>query len=120
MKIFGLEFTTKKELKAKNKELTKEVGFLEEEVEELNWLMDEILEDFPFHLGQKVYDVALKNAKGRYTKVNPVYEYCTITEVTVDEKNYFNLVSRYRRNDVFLEETDAKEYLESVCTRKED
>ena len=78
----------------------------------------EIMKDmFPFMLGQTVYDVALKNDKGRYTKTNPSAEYSTITETVVDEKNYFSLVKRYRRNDVFVEYDDAVDYLGTVCTK---
>ena len=72
-------------------------------------------EMFPFMLGQNVYDVALKNDKGRYTKTKPSIEYSTITEVIVDEKNYFSLVKRFRRNDVFLSQTEAETYLKSIC-----
>jgi hypothetical protein len=101
MKIFGINFTTKKELKALNAEL----------VDELVAMKDV----FPFELGQTVYDIALKNDKGRYTKTKPSFEHSTITATVVDKKNYFNLVERYNRNDVFFDFDDAKEYLESIC-----
>ena len=77
--------------------------------------LDVMKDMFPFILGQTVYDVALKNDKGRYTKTNPSTEYSTITEVMVDEKNYFNLVKRYRGQDVFVNYDDAVDYLDSVC-----
>ena len=108
MKIFGINFTTKKELKAINANLMNEV-------EELLNELDIVNESFPFDLGQVVYDVALKNAQGRYTKTKPSIEHCTITEVTVNEKNYFGLVKRLNNNDVFYEREDAEEYLKSVC-----
>ena len=108
MKIFGIEFKTKKEL---NKEI---------EVLEANlWATEETLafkqEMFPFSLGQTLYDVQLRNDKGRYAKKNASLEHSLINEVTVDEKNYFGLVERYKRHDVFARYKDAKEYLECVC-----
>ncbi len=101
MKIFGIKFTTKKELKTKNAELMNELECM--------------LEDFPFKMGQTVYDVALKNDKGRYTKTKPSIEHSTITEVVVDEKNYFKLVERLDRKDVHMTRAAAEEYLKSVC-----
>jgi hypothetical protein len=96
MNIFGINFITKKELK---KELT------------------QMKEVFPFSLGQTVYDVQLKNDKGRYTKTRPSREYSTISEVVVDTRNYFSLVERFKRNDVFTEYEDAVVYLDLVCTK---
>ena len=96
MKIFNKTFKTKKELK---RELA---------------AMKEV---FPFDLGQTVYDLQLKNSKGRYAKANPSLEYSTISEVTVEEKNYFGLVNRYKKNDVFTEYSAAEEYLKSICTK---
>jgi light-regulated signal transduction histidine kinase (bacteriophytochrome) len=108
MKIFGIECTTKKELRQMVSELYDELEACEDE---LNYKLNM----FPFDLGQVVYDVALKNNKGRYTKTKPSFEHSTITEVTVDEKNYFSLVNRLRRNDVFFDYDSAEEYLKSIC-----
>jgi hypothetical protein len=108
MKIFGIEFTTKKELKEKIAHLE---CFCEGFTKELRVMR----ETFPFKVGQIVYDVALKDEKGRYTKTNPSIEHSTITPVIVDEKNYFKLVARYRRNDVFVDLVSANDYLDSVC-----
>jgi hypothetical protein len=108
MKIFGINFVTKKELKNENFELQMTVKELEGEIA----LRDE---KYPLELGETVYDVALKNAQGKYTKTKPSIEHCTVTPVTVDEKNYFKLVARMRNNDVFLSEAAAKTYLESIC-----
>jgi len=108
MKIFGINFTTKKELKQR-------VAALETENEILYGELDGVAEDFPFDLGQKVYDVALKNAQGRYTKTKPSREHSTITEVEVNEKNYFGLVKRLNNNDVFFSQEDAESYLDHVC-----
>ena len=108
MKIFGIEFTTKKELREQNVELMLEIEELIEQLQDLS-------NEFPFDMGQVVYDVALKNAQGRYTKTKPSREHCTITEVEVNEKNYFNLKKRLENNDVFFEYEDAEQYLDSVC-----
>lgn len=94
MKILGREFKTKKELKA-----------------ELSAMKDV----FPFELGQTVYDVQLRNDMGRYATKNVSLEHSRINEVVVDTKNYFNLVERFKKNDVFVDYKSAKAYLESVC-----
>ena len=108
MKIFGINFVTKKELKNENFELQMSVKELEGELAQMQ-------EKYPLDLGQVVYDVALKNAQGRYTKVKPSLEHCAITEVVVDEKNYFKLVKRMANKDVFMSMESAKKYLESIC-----
>lgn len=108
MKIFGINFTTKKELREQVADLMSEVEYL---TEELNYLEN----TFPFDLGDVVYDVALRNDKGRYTKTDPSLEQSTITEITVDEKNYFSLVKRHERNDIFFTRAAAMEYLKSIC-----
>jgi hypothetical protein len=108
MKIFGIEFTTKKELRQQNVELMIEIEELLDELRDLEGM-------FPFDLGQVVYDVALKNAQGRYTKTKPSREHCTITAVEVNEKNYFGLVKRLNNNDVFFSQEDAESYLDHVC-----
>lgn len=108
MKIFGINFTTKKDLKKRVAELEVENEILYEE-------LDGVAETFPFDIGQVVYDVALKNAQGRYTTTKPSREYSTITAVEVNEKNYFNLVKRLNNCDVFFNQEDAESYLDHVC-----
>lgn len=108
MKIFGITFTTKKELKHT-------ISVLKEDLESCEDELAYVAETFPFDLGQVVYDVALKNAQGKYTKTKPSFDHCTITEVVVDEKNYFSLVNRFRRNDVFFDYDEAVDYLKSIC-----
>lgn len=94
MKIFGFNFTTKRELK-------KELAFMKNM--------------FPFEIGQTVYDIALKNSKGRYSKTNPSFEHCEINEVVVSDKNYFSLANRYKNNDVFKTCGAAVTYIKSIC-----
>lgn len=108
MKIFGINSTSKKDLK-------KRVEELEAECVELYNELNDVSAAFPFDLGQAVYDVALKNAHGQYTKTKPSREHCTITEVEVTEKNYFSLVKRLNNNDVFFLLEDAEAYLDHVC-----
>ena len=118
MKIFGREFTTKKELK-------KEVAELKNALTEALGWRDRALVDlcdmkrtFPFALGQTVYDVQLRNDKGRYAKKNISLEHSRINEVVVDTKNYFNLVERYERNDVFTDYESARAFLEGIVGNK--
>lgn len=108
MKIFGLHITTEKKYQ-------KVITELQTKLAEDEKVLEAAFEEFPLVLGQKVYDIALKNDKGRYTKTNPSLKHSTIIEVIVDEKNYFSLVNRFRRNDVFFEYEEAEEHLKSVC-----
>lgn len=113
MKIFGINFKTRKELKA-------EITALDNKCEELKNELNAMKDIFPLALGQTVYDVQLRNEKGRYARKNTSLEHSLINEVVVDEKNYFGLVERYKRNDVFFSHENADAYLKKVCksTRK--
>lgn len=115
MKIFGINFTTKKDLKKELADKKETILELRCDVEALAAELGCMRASFPFDLGQTVYDVALRNDKGRYTKTNPSYEQSTITEVEVNEKNYFGLKKRFENNDVFFSNEEAEEYLKTVC-----
>ena len=115
MKIFGINFTTKKELKKQLADQKETILELRADAEALGAELKCMRTAFPFDIGQTVYDVALRNEKGRYTKAHPSLEHSIITEIVVDEKNYFVLVERLGRKDVFLSEKDATEYLKTVC-----
>lgn len=115
MKILGFEFTTKKELRRMMSALWDNWADAEDELKERTEELNELREIFPFDLGQVVFDIALKDEKGRYTKTAPSLEYSIVNEVVVDEKNYFGLVERYNRNDVFVFREDAEDYLKSIC-----
>ena len=80
--------------------------------------MDKFRAAYPFQIGQTVYDVQLRNEKGRYTKTNPVCEYSKVNEVVVDKKNYFNLVERMNAKDVFLTAEEAEARLHEVCVKE--
>lgn len=94
MKIFGITIITKKELK---EELAK------------------LREQFPFDIGQIVYDIQLKNEKGKSTRVKPSRVHSFVSEVVVDTKNYFNLVKRFQQNDVFIDPKKAYAHLDCLC-----
>lgn len=78
-------------------------------------LLKDMINQYPFELGQIVYDLQLRSSKGRFTKTKASREHSLINEVIVDKKNYFNLVDRYASNDVFTDRFEAERYLESVC-----
>ena len=118
MKIFGREFKTRKELKATILQLETEVSVMNTRYEVAKCELNAMKNDFPFALGQIVYDVQLRNERGRYAKKNVSLEHSLINEVVVDEKNYFGLVERYKRNDVFVVYNNARAFLESVCVKK--
>lgn len=108
MKIFGNSFETKKNLK-------KVVERLMAEILELEDALMRKEDMFPFYLGQTVFEVALKDAKGRYTKTDPSFEHCDITEVEVTEKNYFKLAKRCENNEVFFSREGAEFWLGYLC-----
>ena len=76
--------------------------------------VENMLSMFPFKLGQTVYDVQLRSAKGRYTKNKASREHSLINEVVVTEDNYFGLVNRYRAQDVYLQLEHAEQYIDAV------
>ena len=125
MKIFGLTIMTEKEVTKINEaheEALREKQFMSDYYEHGQYLAEEeinrLREMFPFDLGQVVYDLQLKSAKGRYTKTKPSFEHSVINKVTVDEKNYFGLVTRYNNHDVFFTNSEAEAWLKSVCEKK--
>lgn len=117
MKIFGFEFTTKRERELKQMFLETYNNWeaAEEELIERTKEFYQLREMFPLDFGQVVYDVVLKDAKGRFTKTEPSLEYSTVNLIEVDEQNYFGLVERMKRNDVFVDPEAAEAYLKSVC-----
>lgn len=117
MKIFGINITTKKELRAEIDSLKCKI---QDEISDAARLAEKIQDlriCFPFDIGQTVYDIQLKSAKGRYTKTKPSFEHSSINEIVVDEKNYFSLVERFRHCDVFRDKESATTYLESICSK---
>lgn len=124
MKIFGFYIETKKDLKnqieALNQQLDEKdvrITVLSKLNRDLNAIVEKYDSEFPFEMGQVVYDLQLRNAKGRYTKTKPSIEHSVINEVVVDKKNYFNLVQRYHSADVFKSKDDAVEHLDLVCMK---
>ena len=103
MKVFGIEFKTRRELK-------EEIALLSDKLATMQQM-------FPFAIGQTVYDVQLRNEKGRYAKKNASLEHSKINKIVVDEKNYFGLVERYQRHDVFVDYGTADAFLIDVCTK---
>ncbi|MBO5712315.1 MAG: hypothetical protein J6R47_05690 [Acholeplasmatales bacterium] len=123
MKIFGITFITKKDLK-------KQITRLENELDAVSRVNTQVIhynekigiayEDmkaaFPFNLGDVVYDIQLRGENGRYTKTKASREHSIVNEVVVDKKNYFKLVDRLG-TDVFISETDANDYLDFICIK---
>lgn len=113
---------TKKKHKKIVTELENTIKHKEAQIEEIVKYNDELAEAleemqsmYPFNLGDVVYDVQLRSAKGRFTKTKPSREHCIINEVVVDKKNYFGLVDRLATKDVFTNLDDATNYLDDVC-----
>ena len=64
MKIFGFEFTTKKELRHTIDVLNADLEACEDELAYVE-------ETFPFDIGQVVYDIALKMHRASIPRLNP-------------------------------------------------
>ena len=117
MKIFGREFTTKTELRATIDKLENEMQELRDRYYEARVEIERRDAIFPFEIGQTVYDIQLRDENGRYVTDCASFEHSIVNTVVVDEKNYFGLVERYKRNDVFVSYVAAKAFLKSVCVK---
>ena len=120
---------TKKKLKKEVEYLKSRIDELVDTSSELNYRfndvvkfnseladkVEEYMSIYPLTIGQTVYDVQLRNSKGRYTKSKACREYSVINEVVVDKKNYFNLVDRLHAKDVFVDRDEALKHLDAVC-----
>ena len=113
---------TKKKHKKVVAELEALIKYKDEQIEEVVKYNDELAEAleemqsmYPFNLGDVVYDVQLRSAKGRFTKTKPSREHCIINEVVVDKKNYIGLVDRLASKDVFTTLDAATKHLDEVC-----
>ena len=117
MKFLCLNIETKKELRDKINFLTEELDNEKKERIELQKIVAHRREKFPFDIGQKVYDLQLRTSKGRYTKTNPSIEHSLINELIVDEENYFGLVTRYKKHDVFTSYDAAYTYFVGLWSK---
>ena len=111
------------------KKLKEELAHAEEQLSRGSYLYHEVMtsyldadkmlkcmkEKFPFELGQTVYQLELRNSKGRFTKTKASREHSTINEVVVDKKNYFTLVDKIASGDVFTTLEDAEKHIAEVC-----
>lgn len=77
--------------------------------------VEHMLYQYPITCGETLYEVCLRNEKGRFTKTNPSKEHSYIEATVVDTKNYFKLAEKYRANQLFLTEESAKKHLDSIC-----
>ena len=115
MRIFGITFETKRELKEKVARLEALLDEREGELEELDDAISSLMDIYPFDIGEKVYDIQLRGVNGRYTRTRASLAHSLINEVVVDEKNYFKLRKRLRAHDVFRTREAAQGYLQKVC-----
>ena len=117
MRIFGINFETKKELKKERDVL---VDLLEEanaDILDLEDAFEDLAAQFPFPLGYTVYEVQLKNKNGKFTTAKPSKERSVIIPTVVTEKDYFRLAKKYE-NGVFLELDEAEAYLDEICSNE--
>ena len=117
-----MKFVTKKTLRTQNAAYAEQVALLkrvQDEIVEYNEAIADKLQDmlnkYPFNVDDVVYELVLKNDKGRFTKTKPSLEHSTIVEVTVTKKNYFSLVDKHSAQLVFTTLDDAEAQLKSIC-----
>ena len=115
MKFLWFNIETKKELRKKIYVLECDLTDAEEECDHWQSELNYYKQFFPLDIGSTVYDIQLRDSKGKYTKDNASREHSYFTEVEVTEKNYFGLVERLKNNDVFTNSFDATEYMDRVC-----
>lgn len=77
--------------------------------------LEELMKKYPISCGDTLFEVCLRNDKGRFTKTKPSKEYSYIETVIVDTKNYFKLVDKFNNKEVFTTEKSAKKHLDSLC-----
>ena len=124
MKIFGITIETKKELRACVAKLEAELKTacsINEQVieynEEIGVALEEMKKTFPLTLGETLYDIQLRGEDGKYTKTKASKEHSIINEVIVDKKNYFKLMDRMEKLDVFKTYDEAVARVEDVCVK---
>ena len=103
------------ELIAELQEVKKENSKIREYNKQIADKCEHIMKLYPINIGDTLYEVCLKNDKGRFTKTKPCKEYSSVEELTVDTKNYFKLVEKFNNNEIFFVKKDAQKYLDSLC-----
>ena len=110
-----MKFVTKKALKIENEQYAEQLKTIICYNAELADKVESMLKMYPFNVDDVVYELILKNNKGRFTKSKPSREHSIIEEVLVTKKNYFSLVDRYNEGFVFTTLDDAEAQLKSLC-----
>lgn len=72
---------------------------------------------FKVGVGETVYDITLKDKNGKFTLKRPCLETSTIKAVEVTEGNFFDIIRRIERKDVFHDAERARKYLEKLCEK---
>ena len=85
---------------------------------ELADALEDMLSRYPLNIGEEVYELKLKSAKGRFTKTKASLKYSTVETIVVDTRNYFNLVEKLNNNELYVEREAAEVALKSICTEE--
>lgn len=117
MKIFGIKFETKKELKARISELEAQNTQIRKYNEDIADAYEMMRAIYPLDIGATMYDVQLRGDDGKYTRTKASREHSLINEVVVTTSNYFKLKTRMLKNDVFYTLDQAKKHLDEVCVK---
>lgn len=72
---------------------------------------------FKVGVGETVYDITLKDKNGKFTLKRPCLETSTIKAVEVTEGNFFDIIRRIEKKDVFHDKERARKHLEKLCEK---
>ena len=73
---------------------------------------------FKVGVGDVVYDITLKDKEGKFTTEKPCLETSTVKPVKVTESNFFDIIRRIEKKDVFFDEERAKKHVRKLCEGK--
>lgn len=73
---------------------------------------------FPVGIGDVVYDITLKDKEGKFTTEKPCLETSAVKPVKVTEGNFFDIIRRIEKKDVFFDEERAKKHVRKLCEGK--
>ena len=97
-----------RDLEARNEYLHAQLYSVECDLESMNKL-------YPIDVGDTVYTLVLKNAKGRFVKKNASPDHSFVSSVEVTRANYFKLVDKIDSGEAFKDLCAAEAVLREKC-----
>lgn len=97
-----------------NEDLQTELYHVNKHADELNAVVTKYKVNYPFNVGDTVYQIQLRSKRGRFTKGKASRAHSTVVPVVVDKKNYFKLRDVFGL-EVFDSEDKANTCLDGLC-----